>query len=505
MSHIVEMGAAPLSAGALTEIARTQAVVALAPEARETIVSSYAALKALVSGGAAIYGISTGLGAAVDIRISQPDAAAQERVALARSVGVGRHARQDEVRAMMAARIARLARGRSGASPEAVDALLSLLNRGVHPVVPMTGSVGAADLAPLAHIASVLIGAGEAEYEGEVLPGAEALARAGLHPLHLKGKDGLALVSSNAAAVGLAALVISDARPLLAGLLAAAALSFEGYRATLAPLSPRAVELHPVPGQAWVAETLLKAFAGGDLVKPGASRRLQDPLSFRCVGPVYGALVRVLAAALAQFELELNSSDDNPAILPGEGLSQPTANFDTTHLALAFESLGLAMARVAAACGERIMKLMSPASSDLPRFLSPVEGQSGFSTVQKTVSALTAEIQHRAMPMPVVLMPVADRVEDYGTMALAIVEKTGEIVARLRLLAAIELMVAAQACDLRAGITLGNVNSVVHNHVRSVVAPLRDDRPTSADIVAIEALIRRGVFDPLFPWPSGAH
>jgi histidine ammonia-lyase len=220
---------------------------------------------------------------------------------------------------------------------------------------------------------------------------------------------------------------------------------------------------------------------------------------------VYGALVTILAAALAAVELELNSSDDNPAILAGQGLAQPNGNFDTTHLALTFECLGLAMARVAAASGERIMKLMSPESSGLPRFLSPAEGQSGFATVQKTVSALTAEIQHCAIPMPVVLMPVADRVEDYGTMAPTIVAKTGEIVERLRLLAAIELMVAAQACDLRAGIALGNVSSVVHDHIRSVVAPLQDDRPTSADILAIEAMIRRGLFDQLFPWPSGVH
>jgi histidine ammonia-lyase len=214
-------------------------------------------------------------------------------------------------------------------------------------------------------------------------------------------------------------------------------------------------------------------------------------------------LVVALAAASAAVELELNSSDDNPAILPDEGVSQPNANFDTTHLALAFESLGLAMARVAAACGERIMKLMSPGSSDLPRFLSPIEGQSGFATVQKTVSALTAEIQHRAMPMPVVLVPVADRVEDYGTMALTIVEKTGQIVERLRLLAAIELMIAAQACDLRADSVLGNVTRVIHDRVRSVVAPLREDRPTSPDILAIEALIRSGVFDQLFPLSGG--
>jgi histidine ammonia-lyase len=451
-----------------------------------------------------MYGVNTGLGAAVDTQVSPRDAAVQGRVPLARSVGVGRGASEHEVRAIIVARIARLAKGFSGASGEVVTSLVELLNRRVHPVVPMTGSIGEADLAPLAHIASVLIGAGEAEFRGSVVTGAEALAQAGLSPLALRSKDGLALVSSNAASVGVGALVLSDAKRTLEALLAAAALSFEGYRANLTPLSPEATRLRPVPGQGAVAGVLLKAFEGGQLTEASASRRLQDPLSFRCIGPVYGACSAALAATADAVDLELNSADDNPAIVSDPNRSVPTANFDATHLALAFEGLGLAMARVAALCGERIMKLMSPSSSDLPRFLSPLqEGRTGFATVQKTISALMAEIQFRTAPMPVVVMPVADRVEDYATMALSSVEKAGEIVERMGFLAAIELMVAAQACDLRQGLVLGHGTQSIYETVRASVAPLGEDRPSAPDIKALADLIRAGAFDTVSPVHGG--
>src|SRR5471030_2962214 len=170
------------------------------------------------------------------------------------------------------------------------------------------------------------------------------------------------------------------------------------------------------------------------------------------------------------------------------------------HKALAFETLGLALTRVAAMSGQRIMRLMSPVSSDLPRFLSPIqEGRNGFATVQKTVSALVADIQHRSMPMPSFIMPVADGVEDYGTMALPIVQKTGEIAARVQLLSAIELMAAAQACDLRDGVVLGREARAFHAAVRTAVATLHEDRPASPDIEAIDALIAQGAFDRALP------
>jgi histidine ammonia-lyase len=504
MGRTIELGAGGLLATDVAEIARGDAVVALGTEARVAIAAAHATLDRLAATGMAIYGVSTGLGAAADARIGPGDALIQQRIPLARSVGVGRHARRDEVRAIMAVRLARLAIGRSGASLGTVEALGRLLEHGIHPVVPMIGSVGEADLAPLAHIASVLIGFGEAEFEGVLLSGAEALRRAGLAPPTLGAKDGLALVSSNAASVGIGALTVVDARCALGGMLAAAALSFEGYRANLSPLRPNAVALRPVPGLAAVAEAVLGACAGGDLAGPNGARRLQDPLSFRCLGQVHGAAVNALAAAIDAVELELNTSDDNPAILADDALSLPNAGFDTTHLALAFEGLGQALARVAAAAGERVMKLMSPGASELPRFLAPVQdGRAGFAAVQKTVSALVAEIQHKALPMPAALLPVADRVEDYGTMALSIVEKTAEIVERIRLLAAIELMVSAQACDLRGGVTLGQGTQAVHVAVRAIVAPLGDDRQLSPDIAALDHLVASGAFDVQFSLPVG--
>lgn len=451
-------------------------------------------LASLSAAGERIYGVTTGLGAAVDTALQANDDV-QMRVPLARCVGVGRTSSRRELRAIIATRAARLAHGCSGASLAAARSLAGLIERDVRPVVPMTGSIGEGDLAPLAAIASVLTGQGFATLDGEIIPGAVALERAGLAPLRLVGKDGLTLVSSNAASVGPAVLCVADAQHVLSAAVAAGALSFEAYRCSLNPVSEAALALRPLPGQAAVAGAMRDLLEGGTLSQPGAARRLQDPLSFRCIAPVMGAAVAALDAARDIVEAELNSSDDNPAIL-AEGHSLPNANFDTTHLTLAFETLGLACARVAAMVGERIMKLMSPASSELPRFLSPIQnGRNGYATVQKTVAALVAEIQHKANPMPVFVLPVADRVEDYATMATAVVEKTADIVARLRLLIAVELMVAAQAVDLRDGIALGRGTAGVRAAVRSAVAVLTEDRPATPDIETLDAMIATGAFD----------
>jgi len=490
----ITIGDAPLSAADVAAIARGHAEAELSTAGRARIAASHAALLQAAEAGTAIYGVTTGLGAVADTAVQAGDAGRQERVILGRAVAVGRVAADDEVRAMMAARLAGFAVGRSGVSPAVAEALLALLRHRVHPVVPTTGSLGEADLAPLAHLASVLVGAGEARLGDRTLAGAQALAEAGIEPPTLAGKDGLALVSSNAAAVGLGALAVADAVDALGGLLAAAALSFEGFRANVAPLRPEAVALRPAPGQAAVSGVLLDLLAGGELLRPGTARRLQDPLSFRCVGPVYGAAAAALRAATEAVELELNTADDNPAVVPGAGVV-PTANFDTTHLALAFGTLNQALARVAATIGMRTHKLMSERDSGLPRFLtSHPDGRSGFAPVQKTVAALTAEIQHASAPLPAWVMPVADGIEDVATLSLPTVEKTREIVARLRLLAAVELMVAAQACDLRDGIALGTAAAAVLAAVRERVPPLADDRSPAPDIAALDALVAEGRF-----------
>jgi histidine ammonia-lyase len=497
MAATIEIGTAPLSCGDIAAIARDGAIVSLAPAALARISAGYEALVALAARGDAIYGVTTGLGAAVDTRIVLEGQARQLRVAMARSVGAGPRAPTEIVRATMAARLAGLSAGRAGAATQTVHALVQLLNHRVHPTMQMIGSTGEADLAPLAQIATVLMGAGEAEYYGESLPGAEALARAGLEVPSLGPKDGLALVSANAASAGQAALVVQDCTRVLEATLAASALSCAGFAANLSPLDPRVAQLRPAPGQGAAAVRLLALLAGTQ----GMGRRLQDPLSLRCLAPVLGSVDVALSRARDSVELELNGAGDNPAILAEDMAALANANFDVTHLALAFEGLGLALSRLAALAGSRVIQLMSPANGGLPRFLSPLqEGRSGFAPVLKTVASLVAAIQHAAMPVPAVVLPAAEGVEDYATMAPAVVAKAATVVEHVRLLVAIEMMVAAQACDLR-GTVLGPPLAAIHAAVRRDVAPLSDDRALSPDIAALDTLIRTSNDWPTFQMP----
>jgi len=384
------------------------------------------------------------------------------------------------------------------------DAWQGLLNAGIEPVLPLTGSVGEGDLAPLAAAALALLGEGEVVVDGLRQPAAQALARAGLGLPVLAGKDGLALLSSNAASVGLGALAVLDAGQVLQALEGAAALSLEAFRANLSPLDAWAARLRPAAQQAEAAQALRQWLDGSDLQQPGAARRLQDPLSLRTAAPLFGAARHALRLAREAIETELASADDNPALVVETGSVLANANFDATHVALAFEHLGLAFARLAAAAGERLMTLMSPGASGLPRFLAAQPGQTGFATLQKTISALVAEIAHLAQPMPPVTLAVADGVEDYASQAMRGVTKTAEAVAMLRTLAAIELMVAAQAVDLRGAIRLGTRTQALQAGIRQRVAFRATDRPASADIAALSAWIGDGGVAALAPVAPGA-
>lgn len=489
-----QLGSTGVDVDTVRRIAEDGVRVEISPAALQAIGEAHACLLKHANAGAAIYGVSTGLGAAVDTALAPEGGLVQHRIIEARVVGVGAAASVREVRAAMLVRLARLCLGRSGASLAAASGLGTMLNEGIHPRMPLIGSIGEADLAPLAHIAWAMTGNGEVETaDGRLCSGREAFARAGVELPRFAPKDGLALVSSNAAAVGLSCLVIGEAERTLSAALAALALSYEAYRANLDPISPEAMALRPVPRGYAVAQALHRLLAGGALLEPSAARRLQDPLSLRVAPHVLAACLDALDHARSATDIELASSDDNPAVLVESDRIVPNSNFDATHLALAFDALALAMARVAASAGERLAKLMSPASSDLPRFLAPQEqpGANGFATLQKTVSALVADIAHAASPLPFTVVPVADRVEDYASMAMPGIRRVQGIVAHLRLLVAIELIVAAQACDLR-GARLGDGTKALHAAIRDRVPPLTHDRPTSPDIATLDRAIARG-------------
>jgi histidine ammonia-lyase len=407
----------------------------------------------------------------------------------ARAVGVGPAMDEERVRAIMFVRAAGMAQGGSGVSLPVFRALVEALNQRVCPVVPAWGTISVGDLPPLSHIALVLIGEGEAFVDGQRVPGRDALVRAKLPPVALGPKDGLVLVSANAATVGSACLVLDDLARLLDRLDDIVALSFEGFRANLSPLAERAQAARPAPGQAEAARRLGRALAGSALENAGAARRVQDPLSFRCVAQVHGAARDALAHAVEHVEIELNAAADSPRVDIEASSIASNGNFHIPGLAIAHEALGLGVAQVAALIVERCMKLLGPETSGLPLQLTRHgPQQSGFATTQKTLTAIANDIRHLANPACLDFLPVSAGIEDHAPMAMRCVTKVGEMRERLAYLAAIEAMIAAQAVDLREAevrATLGAGARRAYTAVRDRVPFLDDDRPLGPDIEVI--------------------
>jgi histidine ammonia-lyase len=493
----VTLGTSPVTLADVVAVARDGAKVALAPEVVPRLSAARAVVMRLVRTATPIYGVNSALGANVGQPIEEADLETFQASAIrARAVGVGPSYDAASVRAMLFARTSSLAVGGAGVSPAVVEALVALLNARVHPCVPRYGSIGVADLPQLSHLSLPLIGEGEAEVAGAILPGAEALARAGLAAVELGPKDALALVSANSATVGRAALVLHDAFALLEQWNSAVSLSYEGFRANLSPLDQRVVGARPAPGQVEVAERLRTLLAGSRLFEPGSARRVQDPLSLRCVPQVHGALWWMLGEARAQVELELNHAGDSPLVLVGEGEMLSTSNFHVPALALAFDASAIAHAQAASLAVERCIKFMSPAMTGLPLQLTRHGPQeSGFATIQKTLIALYNEIRLRANPGSLDFLPVTERIEDHATMALGCVEKLAEIVDRARYLVAIECLIAAQAVDLRelSRDALGAGARAVYERTRAAAQTLDHDRPLGPDVDRLEAVLRHGV------------
>jgi histidine ammonia-lyase len=482
------------------------APVRLAPSVGPRLARARAAIERLAVEERPIYGLTTGLGAAVDTRLSADDLAAfQRRAVMARAVGVGDLLTTEEVRATLVVRLAGLARGASGISPTFVDTIVSMLDTGVIPQARRIGTLGEADLSPLAQLFLPLAGSGMALWRGELLPGPEALRRAGIPVPPFGAKDGIALINANAFGVALAAMAAHEAALAIEALTVAGALSLEAFRANLSPLEPRLVALRAAPGQADAARRVLALLDGSDLHEPEQSRRVQDPLSFRCLSPVHGVVFDRLAQARAAIEADLDGAGDSPALLGGTDEILSTVNFDTTAIALTLEGLGLAASHAAALSAFRTTKLMSSGVSGLPRFLTPHGGsRTGFATVQKTAAALEAEIRHLALPLGALTMPVADGVEDFAPMTPRIAEKTRAIAQRLALLAAVEFAVAGQALTMRGSFRLGRGTGAAFQFLRAHCPALDDDRPLGAEFQQIGEAILAGELQAVLREPAAS-
>lgn len=477
-----------LTCADIVAVARGGGTAMLDPTVAQRLEAGRRAVAESMARGDAVYGLTTGLGANVGLRLDTTDIAAfQERILVGRAVSVGPRMPTEIVRAALLVRANGLARGGAGASLAVLEGLVALLNHRIHPQVPAVGSIGAADLTPMAHLALPLVGRGEVELDGIVTPATTALQRVGLAPVALEPKDGLALVNSNAPSIGHAALLLTDAVELIDLAALAAALSFEGFRANPSPLLAEVAAARPAPGQESAAGAVRSFLAESPLWQPGAARAVQDPLSFRCVAPVHGAALAALDFVRSAVVPELNAAADNPLVL-GDGRIVSTGNFHTGALALAFDSMALALVPVADLSAGRAMKLMLPEASGLPKFLTPIGGnRAGFAPVQKTIAALRAECRHSANPASLDFTPVANGIEDHSPQTPLALRKAGVLLDALRHLLAIEFMVAAQAIDLRPPARLGPALLAAHAAIRARVPRLDEDRVLGPEIELLAA------------------
>jgi histidine ammonia-lyase len=523
-----------LSIEQLIAIADRGERVALADAARERVRASRAVVDRRARGDEPAYGINTGFGSFADVKIA-PGALDALQLNLLRShaAGVGTPLSARAVRATMALRANVLAKGFSGIRVETLDALLALLNHDVHPRVPSRGSVGASgDLAPLAHLALVLVGEGEAEItddrdhddqrrdrrdrgtpdEAESLralrsprarrstswvAGAEALARAGLEPITLGPKEGLALINGTQPSTAVLALALAAAEQLTRAADIAAALSIDALRGSIHPFEARIHDARPFRGQRTSAANIEALMRGSGINKSHEfCGKVQDAYSLRCAAQVQGATRDALRFVRDTVDVEANSATDNPMVFADTGDIVSGGNFHGAPIAIAADLLAAAIVPLATISERRTDRLVDPTLSGLPAFLTREGGvNSGFMMAQVTAAAVASELKSLAHPAGVDTIPTSANKEDHVSMSMTAALKAQLAVERAREVIAIEILCACQAIDLLAPLATSPPLNNVRDLVRSRVPMLVDDRPPAPDIVAITELIERSALE----------
>ncbi|MCW2236764.1 histidine ammonia-lyase [Azospirillum canadense] len=488
-----------LTLAQLRRIARGPATLLLAADCRPRIEASARTVAAAAGGDRAVYGVNTGFGLLARKRIA-PDQVRelQRRLVLSHCAGTGPDLSPAVVRLILALKVNALARGHSGVRVEVIEALLALFNRGVLPVVPAKGSVGASgDLAPLAHLTAVLIGEGEADIDGERLPAAEALKRAGLSPLVLEAKEGLALLNGTQVSTALGLVGLFAAEDAFAAALVAGALSVDAALGSDGPFDARIHDLRGQPGQRDVAAVYRNLLQGSAIREShrGDHGTVQDPYSLRCQPQVMGAVLDHMRFAAGVLEREANAVSDNPLVFPDSGDILSGGNFHAEPVAMAADVLALAIAETGALSERRIALLMDTNLSGLPPFLVADGGlNSGFMIAQVTAAALASENKQMAHPASVDSLPTSANQEDHVSMATHAARRLGDMADNLAGILAIELLAAAQGIDLRAPLASSPLLERAKALLRARVAPWTDDRAMAPDIAAAKALVVDNVF-----------
>ncbi|RRN65141.1 histidine ammonia-lyase [Caulobacter sp. 602-1] len=469
----------------------------LAENAWPVIAESAAAVERILAKGEPVYGINTGFGKLASVRIGDADLETLQRnIVLSHAAGVGEPSPVPVIRLMMALKLASLAQGASGVRVETVRMLEEMLLQGLTPVIPCQGSVGASgDLAPLAHMAATMIGVGEIFVEGERKPASKALKKAGLAPLTLGPKEGLALLNGTQFSTANALAGLFEAELLFQSALVTGALSTEAAKGSDTPFDPRIHALRRHAGQIETAAALRGLMATSEIRASHlkADERVQDPYCLRCQPQVMGAALDVLRQAAATLGTEANGVSDNPLIFPEADEALSGGNFHAEPVAFAADMIALAVCEIGSIAERRIAMLVDPALSGLPAFLTPKPGlNSGFMIPQVTAAALVSENKQKAYPASVDSIPTSANQEDHVSMAAHGARRLLGMVENATAVLGIELLAAAQGCDFHAPLRSSQALEAVRTLTRSQVPHLDDDRHFHPDLEAANALVQSG-------------
>jgi len=482
-------------------VARNKVEVGLSSAARTKVEASRAVVEGLLKERKPVYGVTTGFGALSGTRISPEDAVELQRNLIrSHSAGVGRSSDTETVRAMMLLRANTLAKGYSGVRLETLETLIEMINRRVHPLVPEKGSVGASgDLAPLAHMTAVLMGEGTAEYQGMVVEGGEAMRRAGLEPVELTAKEGLALINGTQFSAAIAVLTLYDSERLIANAEIAGAMTLESLHGHLESLDERLHEARPHQGQITTARNLKKLLSGSKMVCESLreGKGIHDSYSIRCMPQVAGAARDALTHVRKVLLTEINSATDNPLVFAEDGACISGGNFHGQPIAISSDILGIALASIGNISERRIARLMNPVTNEgLTAFLVPRSSReglnSGFMMTQTVAASLASENKVLSHPASVDSLPTSADFEDFVSMSASAATKAREILRNVERIVAIELLCASQAFDLRGADGLGKGTCIAYEKIRSKVSALTNDREMSSDITTVVSMIRGG-------------
>lgn len=489
------------------------APVRLDPSCLPAVERSAKAVRDILAKGEPVYGINTGFGKLATVRIGDEDLATLQRnIVLSHAAGVGDPMPVPIARLMMALKLASLAQGASGIQPATLALLETMLARGLTPVVPCQGSVGASgDLAPLSHMTATMIGVGDIFVGGARLPAATALADAGLAPVELGPKEGLALLNGTQFSTANALAGLFEAENLFRSALVTGALSTDAARGSDAPFDPRIHALRKHGGQIETAQALRRLMAGSAIRASHlvGDERVQDPYCLRCQPQVMGACLDVLRQAASTLETEANGVSDNPLIFAEDGVALSGGNFHAEPVAFAADMIALAVCEIGSLAERRIAMLVDPALSGMPAFLTPKPGlNSGFMIPQVTAAALVSENKQRAYPASVDSIPTSANQEDHVSMAAHGARRLAGMVENAVCVVGIELLAAAQGCDFHAPLASSAALEKVRETLRTAVPHLDDDRHFAPDMEAANALVRSGAIAALagdmLPAISGA-